>query len=288
MKFSVVIVNYASWPLTVRCVRSFYRTNYEDFEVVVVDNDRSEPPTLPSPVRLIRNPKNVGFAKACNQGIAASKGDLLVLINPDTVVSAGFFDRMGEFFESDYSVGVAGPRVLDPGGSLQLSARKELSMVSGLLGRTSFLTRLFPKSSLVKSQFPSVTESTYPTAVDWVSGACMVVRRQTLDKVGPLDERFFMYFEDADLCRRVREAGWSVYYLPEVVVVHRAGGSTRSRPRAIWDLHKSAFLYHRKHGTHGPLNIYSLLVLLGLTGRALAKLAGSSARVARGRIVPSA
>jgi N-acetylglucosaminyl-diphospho-decaprenol L-rhamnosyltransferase len=288
MKFSVVIVNYASWPLTVRCVRSFYRTNYEDFEVVVVDNDRSEPPTLPSPVRLIRNPKNVGFAKACNQGIAASKGDLLVLINPDTVVSAGFFDRMGEFFESDYSVGVAGPRVLDPGGGLQLSARKELSMVSGLLGRTSFLTGLFPKSSLVKSQFPSVTESTYPTAVDWVSGACMVVRRQALDEVGPLDERFFMYFEDADLCRRIREAGWAVYYLPEVVVVHRAGGSTRSKPRAIWNLHKSAFLYHRKHGAHGPLNFYSLLVFLGLAGRALAKLAGSSAGIVRGRIVTGA
>ncbi|MDQ3913619.1 MAG: glycosyltransferase family 2 protein [Actinomycetota bacterium] len=288
MKFSVIIVNYASWPLTVRCVGSFYRTNYEDFEVVVVDNDRSEPPPLPSTVRVIRNPKNVGFAKACNQGIAASKGDLLVLINPDTVVSADFFERMGEFFERDYSIGVAGPRVLDPGGSLQLSARKELSMVSGLLGRTSFLTRLFPKSSLVKSQFPSVTESTYPTPVDWVSGACMVVRRQTLNEVGPLDERFFMYFEDADLCRRVREAGWSVYYLPEVVVVHRAGGSTQSRPRAIWNLHKSAFLYHRKHGAHGPLNLYSLLVLLGLTGRALAKLAGSSARVVRGRIVAGA
>jgi N-acetylglucosaminyl-diphospho-decaprenol L-rhamnosyltransferase len=282
VKFSVVIVNYASWPLTVRCVRSFQQTSYEDFEVVIVDNDRSEPPKLPFPVRLIRNPENVGFAKACNQGIAASKGDLLVLINPDTLVSADFFERMEEFFESDHSVGVAGPRVLNPEGSLQLSARKELSMVSALLGRTSFLTRLFPKSSLVKRQFPSVTESTYPTAVDWVSGACMVVRRQTLYEVGSLDERFFMYFEDADLCRRVREAGWSVYYLPEVVVVHRAGGSTRSHPRAIWNLHKSAFLYHRKHGAHGPMNLYSLLVLLGLAGRALAKLAG------RGRIVTGA
>ena len=84
-----------------------------------------------------------------------------------------------------------------------------------------------------------------------------------------------MYFEDADLCRRVREAGWSVYYLPQVEVVHHAGGSTDSRPRAIWALHKSAFLYHRKHGAHGPLNLYSLLVLLGLSGRALAKLGGS-------------
>jgi GT2 family glycosyltransferase len=175
-------------------------------------------------------------------------------------------------------VGVAGPRVLDADGRVQLSARRELSLVSGLLGRTSLLTRLFPSSTLVKKQFPAVTEQTGPTAVDWVSGACMVVRRRALEQIGLLDERFFMYFEDADLCRRVREASWSVYYLPEIQVTHWAGGSTRSHPRAIWDLHKSAFLYHRKHGAHGPLNLYSLLVLLGLSVRALAKLALSLIR----------
>ena len=87
-----------------------------------------------------------------------------------------------------------------------------------------------------------------------------------------MDERFFMYFEDADLCRRAREAGWLVYYLPQVEVVHHTGASSRSKPRAIWNLHKSAFLYHRKHGPHGPLQIYSLLTLLGLCLRALAKL----------------
>jgi GT2 family glycosyltransferase len=105
----------------------------------------------------------------------------------------------------------------------------------------------------------------------------MVVRRETLRDVGHLDERFFMYFEDADLCRRARVAGWLVYYLPHVEIVHQTGASSRSRPKAIWLLHKSAFLYHRKHGAHGPLNLYSLLVLLGLTGRAFAKLAISFA-----------
>ena len=275
MKFSVVIVNYASWPLALRCVKSLYETGYEDLEVVIVDNDRPEPPEIPYPVRLIRNEENLGFAKACNQGIAASEGDLVVLINPDTVVGEDFFWRVGVFLDENSTVGAAGPRVLEPDGRLQLTARRELSMFSGLLGRTSLLTRLFPKSPLVKNQFPAVAELTRPTAVDWVAGACMVVRRRTLEEVGVLDERFFMYFEDADLCRRVREAGWSVYYLPQVEVVHHAGGSTDSRPRAIWDLHKSAFLYHRKHGAHGPLNLYSLLVLLGLSGRALAKLGGS-------------
>jgi N-acetylglucosaminyl-diphospho-decaprenol L-rhamnosyltransferase len=275
MKFSVVIVNYASWPLTLRCVKSLYATGYEGFEVVIVDNDTPEPPELPHPARVIHNEQNLGFARACNQGISASEGDLVVLINPDALVEKDFFRRLEAFFEESPAVGVAGPRVLDADGRVQLTARRELSMISGLLGRTSLLTRLFPSSTLVKKQFPAVTELTGPTAVDWVSGACMVVRRRVLDEVGLLDERFFMYFEDADLCRRVREAGWSVYYLPGIEVTHQAGGSTRSRSRAVWRLHKSAFLYHRKHGAHGPLNLYSLLVLLGLAVRALVKLATS-------------
>lgn len=277
MKFSAVIVNYASWPLTSRCVESLHETGYEDLEVVVVDNDRVEPPELPAGVRLIRNPENLGFARASNRGIAATSGDLVVLVNPDSLVEGDFFGKVAAFFEENPTVGIAGPRVLDEDGELQLSARREISLVSGLLGRTSLLTRLFPKSSLVKSHFPAVTSLEAPTNVDWVSGACMVLRRRAVERVGAFDERFFMYFEDADLCRRVREAGWSVFYLPHVEVVHEAGGSSRSRPRAIWLLHKSAFLYHRKHGAHGPLNLFSLLVLLGLSARALAKLISSLA-----------
>jgi N-acetylglucosaminyl-diphospho-decaprenol L-rhamnosyltransferase len=278
VKFAVVIVNYASWPLTVRCVESLYETGYPGFEVVVVDNDRPGSPGVPQPVRVIRNKENAGVARAWNQGISASTGEIVVLLNPDTTVGQDFFERVETFFEENPPAGVAGPKILDDDGTLQLSARREVSMISGVFGRTSLLTRLFPRSALVKSQFPAVAEVSVPTSVDWVSGACMALRRRILEEIGPLDERFFMYFEDADLCRRAREAGWSVYYLPHVEVIHRAGGSTRSRPRAIWRLHKSAFLYHRKHGDHGPLNLYSLLVLFGLSGRALAKLATFVAR----------
>ena len=275
MKFSVLIVNYASWPLTLRCIQSLRRTGYEDFETIVVDNDSAEPPGLPSWVRLIRNKENVGFARAHNRGIAASKGDIVVLINPDTVVGRDFFASLQRFFEENPKVGVAGPKILDSEGELQLSARREISALSGFLGRTSLLTRLFPRSSLVKSQFPAVTEGSHPSPVDWVSGACIAIRRETLREIGPLDERFFMYFEDADLCRRARMAGWLVYYLPHVEIVHQTGASSRSKPRAVWLLHRSAFLYHRKHGAHGPLSIFSAAVLAGLTLRALAKLGTS-------------
>jgi N-acetylglucosaminyl-diphospho-decaprenol L-rhamnosyltransferase len=272
MKFSVLIVNYASWPFTLRCIESLRATGYGDFEIFVIDNDSVEPPGLPSQVRLIRNNENVGFARAHNRGIAASTGNLVVLINPDTVVERDFFERLERFFSKNPDVGIAGPRIVDSDGKLQLSARREIGALSGLLGRTSLLTRLFPKSSLVKSQFPAVTEGTHPTPVDWVSGACMVIRRETLREIGPLDERFFMYFEDADLCRRARAADWLVYYLPHVEIIHQTGASSHSRPKSIWLLHKSAFLYHRKHGAHGPLGVYSAVVLVGLAVRALAKL----------------
>lgn len=272
MKFSVIMVNYDSWPYSLRCIDSLYGTGYEDFEVVVVDNGQEAVPEIPHPVRLIHNPENVGFAKACNQGIAFSSGAYVTLINPDTVVDEGFFQSLERFFGENPRVGVAGPRIVDGEGNLQLSARKELTFISGLLGRTSLLTRLFPKNPLVRRLFPAGEELTGPTVVDWISGACMAIRRRTLDEIGVMDERFFMYFEDADLCRRTREAGWLVYYLPQVEVLHHTGASTRAKPRAIWNLHKSAFLYHRKHGPQGPLHLYSLLVAAGLCARALAKL----------------
>ncbi len=272
MTFSVIIVNYHSWPLTLACVASLGATGRDDVEVFVVDNDTEGVPDLPPDVRLVRSGENLGLTKAWNRAIPKTVGELVVLLNPDTVVEEDFFGRVEDFFREEASAGIAGPRILDADGELQLSARREISLLSGLLGRTSLLTRLFPKSPLVKSQFPALEDLSRPTRVDWVSGACMVVRREALERILPLDERFFLYFEDADLCRRTRESGWPVFYLPGVEVLHQTGGSSRSKPRAIWLLHKSAFLYHRKHGPHGPMNLYSAAVFLGLAARALAKL----------------
>jgi N-acetylglucosaminyl-diphospho-decaprenol L-rhamnosyltransferase len=275
VKFSAVTVNYRSWPYTLRCIDSLYATGYDDFEVVVVDNDQEAPPEIQHPVRLIRNPQNVGFARACNQGMEASKGENVLFINPDTVVEGDFFESLEGFLDENPRAGVVGPKIVGFEGDVQLTARKELSFLSGILGRTSLLTRLFPKNPLVKRLFPAAEKLTGPTAVDWIAGTCMAVRRRTLEEIGGMDERFFIYFEDADLCRRAREAGWLVYYLPQIEVLHHSGASSGDRSRAIWNLHKSAFLYHRKYGPHGPLGVYSLLTLAGLTARALVKLAAS-------------
>lgn len=273
MRFSVVLVNYDSWPLTLRCIESLSRTGSGDFEVVVVDNEGGPTPELRYPASLIQSPTNVGFARACNVGIASSVGEYVVLVNPDTLVEEDFFTRLAGFLEGSPETGVVGPKVLDTDGEVQLSARREVSLISGILGRTSFLTWIFPDSAVVRRLFPAADSLEKPTEVDWVSGACMALRRRMLEEIGHLDTRFFMYFEDADLCRRARSAGWRVLYLPAITVTHQAGGSSRSSLRAVWHLHKSAFLYHRKHGPQGPLGLYAIPVLAGLSARALLKLA---------------
>ncbi len=277
MSFSAIIVNYASWPYTLRCIESLLATGYGELEITVVDNDDQPVPDLPSGVKLIRTGENIGFARAHNRGVRSSGGDYVVFANPDTLVGRDFFERLAAFFREHQEAAIVGPRILDDSGAIQLSARKEVGFISGLLGRTSLLTRLFPDSATVRRMFPASGRHDGPAAVDWVSGACMSARRDLLAEINGFDERFFMYFEDADLCRRAREAGRLVYYLPGVEVVHHTGKSSHSKPLATWRLHKSAFLYHRKHGPHGPFGVYSLVVLIGLIARALAKLVLSQA-----------
>src|SRR5918994_4552457 len=136
MRFSVIIVNYASWPMTLRCIESLQQTRYTDLEVLVVDNDSVEVPELPSWVRLIRNKENIGFARAHNRGNAASSGDPVVLINPDTIVEKDFFGHLEAFVAENPKVGISGPRIVDAEGHLQLSARREISGLPGVLGRT--------------------------------------------------------------------------------------------------------------------------------------------------------
>src|SRR5215208_5018859 len=126
MKFSVIIVNYASWPLTLRCIEALQQTRYGDFEIFVVDNDSVKPPELPSLVRLISNKENIGFARAHNRGIAASSGDPIVLINPDTLVERDFFAHLEGFVSENPRVGIFGPRIVDSEAHLQPSARRRI------------------------------------------------------------------------------------------------------------------------------------------------------------------
>jgi GT2 family glycosyltransferase len=232
------------------------------WEAVVVDNASSDGSAdialeFAPHVRLLRNAENVGFGRGVNQGAAASSAPLVLIINPDCRLERGAVAALEAELARHPGCAVAGPRILSPDGSAQGSARGDPDMLTGLFGRASTLRRLFPGAALAKRNVvdDTVARGGGSVEVDWVSGACMLVRRDAFAAAGGFDERYFMYWEDADLCRRLRAAGHHVRYVPGATAVHRVGHSSRSvRPLAIRAFHESAYLYYSTHNAPGPLN----------------------------------
>jgi len=239
---------------------------------VVVDNSPSKEywdtaMAKPWPIRVIKNRQNEGFGKAANQGIRAGSAPYIALINPDCIVDGEAFREAFNYLEQNPEVAILGPRILEEDGRVQGSARAFPSISTFFFGRSSILTHMFPKSKSVQRNMPCFAldpKGTRDIQVDWVSGAAMFVRRQALRRVGLFDEHFFMYWEDADLCQRMRRAGWQVIYYPVPRVTHLVGRSSRHHPwRRELNFHKSAFLLARKQD-HGSVPWRSLLVAYAL------------------------
>jgi N-acetylglucosaminyl-diphospho-decaprenol L-rhamnosyltransferase len=204
---------------------------------------------------LVELPRNVGFAAACNVGIARSRGaDLVVILNPDVEVRHDFFSRLLTLaWDSD--VAARGPAIIDALGRLEQSARGFPRARTALLGRASLLARLWPSSPLLRSELRATADER-ARPVDWVSGACLIVPAERFESIGPLDAGYFMYWEDADWCRRAHTAGYSVIYDPRLVVTHRQGASSRYRSAAtIIAFHRSALRYWRKHVASSPVSV---------------------------------
>ncbi len=251
------IVNHNSTDFLHDCLSSIDCTcNGLRPHIIVIDSDSDEP------VRFIRKSfamvdivqcrENKGYAQAVNRYIRDTSAPYVVMMNPDTIVlSDGFFYNIAEFMESHPDVGIMGPEVLNPDGSIQGSARSFPKFHSILFGRKSLLTRLLPNCRFTRANIlTGKADRMNPVDVDWVSGACMVVRRKALDEVGLLDEGFFLYWEDVDLCRRMWNRGWKVKYWRGVSIMHHVGGSSNSSVvRPVFEFHKSAMRYFSKHIT---------------------------------------
>jgi len=272
--FDIIIVNYKSNEYLAKCVlslalglgpgmeaRLFVQDNESDGTLVIDDHSFKE-------VTVTRNKENIGFAAAVNQGIRASSSPYVILLNPDSRISGTFFEPVLQFMEDNPKVGILGPRILEPDGKIQGSARAFPNMLTGIFGRTSLLTKLFPNNPVTRKNIVSIeSDGISPMEVDWVSGACMVVRRKAIEEVGLLDERFFMYWEDADWCRRMWERGWKVVYFPEAHVIHDTGKSSAKRPlRSALEFHKSSYLLFSKYAK-GPVRLLLPCVFLGLALR---------------------
>jgi GT2 family glycosyltransferase len=231
------------------------------WEAVVVDNASSDGSIgavaeFAPRARVIQNSTNVGFGRGVNQAVAATSGALVLIMNPDCRLEAGALAALRGILEQHDRCALVGPRILDPDGAVQGSARGDPDMFTGLFGRTATLRRLLP--ALGVSRRNVVTDAAVPagassTVVDWVSGACMLVRRDAFDRIGGFDERYFLYWEDADLCRRLRRAGFEVRYVPGAAAMHRVGQSSRTaQGAATRAFHESAYLYYATHVAPRP------------------------------------
>ncbi len=269
MDLSVIVVSWNTRDLLRACLRSADDTvSGLQVEVVVVDNGSIDgSPEMVArefpQATLIRNEANRGFAAASNQAILESAGRHVLLLNPDTEVRSGALATLVRFLDEHPNAGAAGSALTEPDGTLQLSC-SPIPTLSRELWRLLHLDRLWPYAS-----YPMETWSKLiPREVDVAQGACLLLRRDVLAQAGYLDEDYFIYTEEVDLCHRVRRRGWKVYWVPTAEVVHYGGRSTRqvAGPMFLW-LYRSKVLFFRKRRGRVAAWIYKAVLLLAAIPR---------------------
>jgi len=223
---SVVIVGYNSRDDIAKCLSSIYEPAPKtQFETIVVDNSSSDGTgdlvrrEFPD-VRLFENRTNVGFSRAVNQGIREARGRYVLILNPDVTVLPGSLDSLAAFMDDHSDAAIVGAKLLNEDGTVQDSCRRFYTFWTLLLRRT-FLGRVFRNSRALANYLMLDFDHEHSREVDWVIGACMMVRVAALSDIGLMDERFFLYFEDVDWCYRAWQRGWKVYYVAEAVMRHR-------------------------------------------------------------------
>lgn len=270
---SVVIVSFNTRDILRECLNTLVRESAGiSLEVFVVDNvsrdgsadmverefvDAREDPRVK--IRLLRSDVNLGFAAANNKAFPLATGRYVVLLNSDAFPHPGALRRSLDYMEADPTIGLGGARLVGRGGEWQPSARMFPSPVNDFLVLSGLAAR-FPDSKFFGRFDRTWADENVAADVDWVPGAYSIVRREALDRAGYFDENFFLYYEEVDLCFRIREAGFRIRYWPDITIVHLGGESSRTMRTmqlskagtqlALWRM-RSAFLYYRKH--HGPM-----------------------------------
>jgi GT2 family glycosyltransferase len=260
MDLSVVTVNYRSLDHLLVCLASIPAAAPGlGVEIVVIDNEQGSgvraalAARFPQ-ARVLENAENVGYARAVNQGIRASGGEFVLVLNPDCELEPGAVRTLVDYLRAHPRAAVAGPKILNPDGTLEYSARSFPTHLTFLFNRYSLLTRLFPNNPFSRRYLLTDWDHASVRGVDWLSGACLVVRRAAIERVGPMDEAFFMFNEDVDWCRRMKLAGFEVVYVPDAVIVHHVGASRRKvAARVIYGRHVGMIHYFHKHHPTNPL-----------------------------------
>lgn len=244
MTFSLIIVNYNTKEFFKNCLNSVFRHSPADeLEIIVVDNNSVDggvemiKSNYNQRLKLIANKKNIGFGPANNQGAKAARGEFLFFLNSDTIIKKDIFTALKEIFSARPRLAIASPRLLLPSGTPQPYAFGQFPSLGKLL---------WQKISARKSADLFLGDNDL-YAVDWVSGAAMVVRKNVFDQIGGFDENFFMYFEDIDLCWRAKQYGWQVAVCPKVFLIHFVGQSAGGFKQRKKYYYQSQDYFFKKH-----------------------------------------
>jgi GT2 family glycosyltransferase len=240
---SVILVNYRGKEFTIRCLHSLYAHQPSfPLEIIVVDNHSDDGSvdvircSFPR-VTILELPENKGFGFANNEGAAKAHGEYLFFLNNDTEIENDCFTPIVNFFSTRTLVGIVGPKLIYGDRGFQLS-----------FGKFPTLLNEYRTKRLLKKEH-RIVPPTQPQKVDWVTGAALCMPKQLFTSIGRFDQHYFMYFEDADLCKRVTNEGYSVWYVPSVSIIHHKGKSyTQSSDRIAVEYRKSQLYYYQKHG----------------------------------------
>jgi len=269
---SISIVNYNSKGLLDDCIASLIKSmKGHSYEIIVVDNastDRSAEmvKTKYPQIRLIINKSNYGFIKANNIGIRTGGGKYLLSLNNDTIIKGGSIDRLIDFMENNPDAGAVGPKLLNSNGSIQKQCRRSFPNPLNALYYFTGLSDLFPKSRRFGQYLLSYIDDLRTQEVDSLCGAAMMVRREAIEKVGLMDENYFMYGDDIDWCYRIKEAGYKVCYVPDAEIIHFGGmgGSRKRSYRNIIEFHRAMAIFYKKHYSKRYLFLVNWLVYAGI------------------------
>lgn len=267
---SVLIVNLNTAKFLYQCLTSIYGNTYT--EIIVVDNASQDDSVkivknnFPT-VKLIENDKNVGFSVANNQGLSESSGEYILLLNSDTIVKDQAIEKMMNFLENNPNAGAIGPKLLSKDNEIQRSFFRFPSLICEMFYR-------YPFKEFKISKNYSISYHDWQTLkikeVDWISGACLMLKRKVINKIGFLDPDYFLYFEDVDICLRIKKAGYKVYYYPEAEVIHIGQRSSRTEfSFIISEWQKSRLLYFKKHHSLFSYLVICCIAKMGNTLRRL-------------------
>ena len=274
---SIVIVNWNTLPLLRSCLESVLQENESlSMETLVVDNASTDGSAdmvshdFPW-VRLIRNSENVGFARANNQAILDSTGRYVFLLNSDTQVKEGAIRTLVQFMDKHPETGAVGPKIIHPQGRLRVLSCGYQPTLRTVFYHYFFLSRLFPNRRAFRGlNLIGGRDDACALPVEWLSGAALMVRRQTVEQVGLLDERWFMYAEDMEWCDRIGKAGWTIFHVPDATVAHQFGASGHADERVSTMWVESLHKYYAAMPTSSRfrLALFDLVLTIGFLFRA--------------------